>query len=196
MLLDPFEEQLDLPTVLVQGCDGQRWQCHVVGQKDQHLSRLRVLELDAPQVLGVVLAGVVPNLIPLALQVAAGRRPHLQVFGRDYDTPDGTCVRDYVHVQDLCAAHWLALQSLMGGAGSQQFNLGNGRGFSVQEVIDAVKRVTGRPLALMDQPRRWGDPARLVADPALAQRVLGWQAQFTDLDILIAHAWRWENRKC
>jgi UDP-glucose 4-epimerase len=66
----------------------------------------------------------------------------------------------------------------------------------VQEVIDAVKRVTGRPLALMDQPRRWGDPARLVADPALAQRVLGWQAQFTDLDILIAHAWRWENRKC
>jgi UDP-glucose 4-epimerase len=135
------------------------------------------------------------HLIPLALQVAAGRRPHLQVFGRDYDTPDGTCVRDYVHVEDLCTAHWLALQSLMGGAGSQQYNLGNGRGFSVQEVIDAVKRVTGRPLAVMDKPRRLGDPARLVADPALAQRVLGWQAQFTDLDTIIAHAWGWENRQ-
>ena len=135
------------------------------------------------------------HLIPLALQVAAGRRPHLQVFGRDYDTPDGTCVRDYVHVQDLCAAHWLALQSLMGGAGSQQYNLGSGRGFSVQEVIDTVQRVTGRPLAVMDQPRRLGDPARLVADPALAQRVLGWQAQFTDLDTIIAHAWRWETQQ-
>ena len=137
------------------------------------------------------------HLIPLVLQVAAGRRPHLQVFGRDYDTPDGTCIRDYVHVTDLCSAHALALQSLMAGQGAdcQAYNLGSGHGFSVQEVIDTAQKVSGRSVAVMDSPRRPGDPSRLVADPTLARHNLGWQPQHSDLRTLIEHAWRWETRK-
>ena len=136
------------------------------------------------------------HLIPLVLQVASGRRSHLQVFGRDYDTPDGSCARDYVHVEDLCSAHGLALQALMAdsGAACQAYNLGSGHGFSVQEVIETAQRVTGRPIAVLDCPRRQGDPARLVADPTLARQQLGWQAQHSDLHTLIAHAWRWETR--
>lgn len=134
------------------------------------------------------------HLIPLTLQVAAGRRPHLQVFGRDYDTPDGTCVRDYVHVEDLCSAHGLALNALMAGSGSQAFNLGSGHGFSVQEVIDTARQVSGRSIAVLDSPRRAGDPARLVADPTLARQQLGWQPRHSDLRTLIEHAWRWETR--
>jgi UDP-glucose 4-epimerase len=136
------------------------------------------------------------HLIPLVLQVAAGRRPHLQVFGRDYDTPDGTCVRDYVHVEDLCSAHWLALQSLMKAeaAGCQAYNLGSGHGFSVQEVVDTARQVSGRPIAVLDSPRRPGDPSRLVADPTLARQALGWHPQHSDLRTLIEHAWRWETR--
>ena len=136
------------------------------------------------------------HLIPLVLQVAAGRRPHLQVFGRDYDTPDGTCVRDYVHVEDLCSAHWLALQSLMKeeAEGYQAYNLGSGHGFSVQEVIDTAQKVSGRSVAIIDSPRRAGDPSRLVADPTLARQKLGWQPQFSELRTLIEHAWRWETR--
>lgn len=136
------------------------------------------------------------HLIPLVLQVAAGRRQHLQVFGRDYDTPDGTCVRDYVHVEDLCSAHWLALQSLMKAeaAGCQAYNLGSGHGFSVQEVIDTAQKVSGRSVAIIDSPRRAGDPSRLVADPTLARQKLGWQPQFSELHTLIEHAWRWETR--
>lgn len=136
------------------------------------------------------------HLIPLALQVAAGRRPHLQVFGRDYDTPDGTCVRDYVHVEDLCSAHALALQALMTGAGaaSQAYNLGSGHGFSVQEVIDTAQLVSGRAIAVHDSPRRAGDPSHLVADPTLARQQLGWQPRHTELRTLVEHAWRWETR--
>lgn len=137
------------------------------------------------------------HLIPLVLQVASGRRPHLQVFGRDYDTHDGTCVRDYVHVEDLCSAHWLALQSLVAGHGAdcQAYNLGSGHGFSVQEVIDTAQKVSGRSVAIIDSPRRAGDPSRLVADPTLARQKLGWQPQFSELRTLIEHAWRWENRQ-
>ncbi|MDP4622633.1 MAG: UDP-glucose 4-epimerase GalE [Hydrogenophaga sp.] len=137
------------------------------------------------------------HLIPLVLQVAAGRRPHLQVFGRDYDTPDGTCVRDYVHVEDLCSAHWLALQSLMKeeAEGYQAYNLGSGHGFSVHEVIDTAQKVSGRSVAIIDSPRRAGDPSRLVADPTLARQKLGWQPQFSELRTLIEHAWRWETRQ-
>lgn len=137
------------------------------------------------------------HLIPLVLQVASGRRPHLQVFGRDYDTHDGTCVRDYVHVEDLCSAHWLALQSLMAGHGAdcQAYNLGNGHGFSVQEVIDTAQKVSGRSVAVIDSPRRTGDPSRLVADPTLARQKLGWQPQFSELRTLLEHAWRWETRQ-
>lgn len=135
------------------------------------------------------------HLIPLVLQAASGRRPHIGVFGRDYDTPDGTCIRDYIHIEDLCSAHWLALQSLMGGAGSQAYNLGNGHGFSVQEVIDTAQRVTGRKVPVVNEPRRAGDPARLVADASLVRQQLGWQPKFADLDTIVAHAWAWETRK-
>jgi len=134
------------------------------------------------------------HLIPLILQAASGRRPSISVFGRDYGTPDGTCIRDYVHISDLCSAHWLALMSLMNGAGSQRYNLGNGQGFSVQEVIDSALRVTGRKIQVADALRRVGDPARLVADATLATQQLGWQPRFSDLDLILAHAWQWEQR--
>jgi UDP-glucose 4-epimerase len=134
------------------------------------------------------------HLIPLVLQAASGRRPHISVFGRDYETPDGTCIRDYVHIADLCEAHWLALQSLMNGAPSQAYNLGNGHGFSVQEVIDTAEAVTGRKIAVVNAPRREGDPARLVADATLARQQLGWKPQYADLATIVEHAWKWETR--
>jgi len=134
------------------------------------------------------------HLIPLVLQAASGRRPSISVFGRDYGTPDGTCIRDYIHIQDLCSAHWLALQSLMNGADSQAYNLGNGNGFSVQEVIDTAEKVTGRTISIVNGPRRDGDPARLVADSRLAREKLGWQPQYADLATIIEHAWKWETR--
>ncbi|MGM9424837.1 UDP-glucose 4-epimerase GalE [Hydrogenophaga sp. MI9] len=134
------------------------------------------------------------HLIPLVLRAASGRRPHITVFGRDYDTPDGTCIRDYVHINDLCSAHWLALQSLLSGGGSQAFNLGNGSGFSVQQVIDTARRVTGREIPVQYADRRAGDPARLVADATRAVAQLGWAPRYAALDTLIEHAWRWEQK--
>ena len=138
------------------------------------------------------------HLIPLVLRAASGRAPDIKVFGRDYDTPDGTCIRDYVHVEDLCSAHRLALDGLMQGQASNAYNLGNGSGFSVAEVIAASERVTGRSIPVTDQPRRAGDPPRLVADASRARAELGWQPQYADLDIIIAHAWAWEQQlaKC
>lgn len=135
------------------------------------------------------------HLIPLVLQAATGRRPHITVFGRDYDTPDGTCIRDYVHVDDLCQAHLLALRHLWAGAASAAYNLGNGAGFSVQEVITAAQRVAGLPVPVVYGERRAGDPARLVADSRLAQEVLGWAPRYADLETIIAHAWGWEQRR-
>ena len=134
------------------------------------------------------------HLIPLVLQAASGRRSHVSVFGRDYDTPDGTCIRDYIHVSDLCEAHWLALQSLLQGAPSQAYNLGNGQGFSVQQVIDAAEGITGMPVAVVDGPRRAGDPARLVADARLARQHLGWQPRHAELSTIVRHAWQWEQK--
>jgi UDP-glucose 4-epimerase len=134
------------------------------------------------------------HLIPLVLQAASGRRPHISVFGRDYDTPDGTCVRDYIHVNDLCQAHLRALEHLAGGAASAAFNLGNGQGFSVQEVIDTARQVTGRDIPVVDAERRPGDPAVLVADSQQAREVLGWAPQFAHLATIVEHAWNWERR--
>ena len=134
------------------------------------------------------------HLVPLVLQAASGRRAHIAVFGRDYDTPDGTCIRDYIHIVDLCEAHWLAVQHLAQGGASDAFNLGNGNGFSVQEVIDTAEQVTGLPIAVQEGPRRAGDPARLVADATRARNVLGWQPQYADLATIIQHAWQWETR--
>ncbi len=134
------------------------------------------------------------HLIPLVLQAASGRRPHVTVYGRDYDTPDGTCIRDYIHVSDLCEAHWLALQSLLGDGPSQAYNLGNGQGFSVQQVIDAAERLTGARIRVLEGPRRAGDPARLVADARLARQRLGWRPRLSELDTIVHSAWRWEQK--
>jgi len=144
------------------------------------------------------------HLIPLVLQAASGRRAAITVFGRDYPTADGTCVRDYIHVNDLATAHALALDYLLQGGASAAFNLGNGTGFSVQQVIDVAREVTARPVAIagaqrsgttikvVEAPRRPGDPPILVADASRAREVLGWQPQLADLPTIIDHAWRWE----
>jgi len=133
------------------------------------------------------------HLIPLILQAASGRRDSIKVFGGDYDTPDGTCIRDYIHIVDLCEAHILGLEHLWNDKGSAVFNLGNGQGFSVQEVIDAVRRVSGSDFKVIHDERRAGDPARLVADSTKAREMLGWAPQYADLDTIILHAWNWET---
>ncbi|MCA0324925.1 MAG: UDP-glucose 4-epimerase GalE [Proteobacteria bacterium] len=134
------------------------------------------------------------HLIPLVLQAASGRRSDISVHGTDYDTPDGTCVRDYIHVADLAEAHLLALETLARKDSSDAFNLGNGNGYSVKQVIDSVRRVTGRDVTVRHGPRREGDPAVLVADSARAQALLGWHPRHADLDTIVDHAWRWEQR--
>jgi len=135
------------------------------------------------------------HLIPLVLRAAAGVNPNVKVFGRDYPTPDGTAIRDYIHVIDLCEAHLAAIDYLMQGGETRALNLGVGRGFSVQEVIDAAKRVTGRDFKVVTQGRRPGDPAQLVSDPSLANEVLGWKARFVDLDTIVAHNWQWQLKQ-
>jgi len=132
------------------------------------------------------------HLIPLVLQAASKRRESITVYGQDYDTPDGTCIRDYIHINDLCQAHLLALEQLLGGAESAAYNLGNGAGFSVKQVIDVAREVTEQPIPVVMGKRRAGDPACLVANSKLAQTMLGWQLQYADLATIIAHAWQWE----
>ncbi len=133
------------------------------------------------------------HLIPLVLRAATSQRP-VTVFGTDYDTPDGTCIRDYIHVNDLGEAHLLALQRLWDGVGSAAYNLGNGNGFSVREVIDTARKVTGCEIPVVYGERRPGDPARLVADAHRARADLGWTPRYADLATIIAHAWQWETR--
>jgi UDP-glucose 4-epimerase len=133
------------------------------------------------------------HLVPLVLQAASGRRANIQVFGQDYDTPDGTCIRDYIHIIDLCEAHLLALDRLHAGAPSAAYNLGNGNGFSVKEVIDTAERVTGMRIARVYGERRAGDPARLVAEAKLARAELAWRPRFDRLDTIVRHAWAWEQ---
>ncbi len=135
------------------------------------------------------------HLIPLVLQAASGYRPNISVFGRDYQTADGTCIRDYIHVRDLADAHRLAIEHLLRTGSSDQFNLGNGNGYSVAEVIEVAKRVTGRAIEVVDGPRREGDPAKLVANSTKAKAVLGWNPQFADLETIVKHAWAWEQRQ-
>jgi UDP-glucose 4-epimerase len=132
------------------------------------------------------------HLIPLVLDVALGRRPSVKIFGDDYPTPDGTCIRDYIHVSDLTDAHLLALNAL-GRVDKIICNLGNGKGFSVQEVIESARRVTGHPIPAELHPRRAGDPAVLVASSDKAVRELGWQPRYTDLDEIIRTAWEWHQ---
>ena len=132
------------------------------------------------------------HLIPLVLQAASGRRPAVAVYGADYPTRDGTCVRDYVHVNDLCDAHLLALEWLEGGGGRAAFNLGSESGATVMEVIEAARRETGAPIDARIEARRAGDPAVLVASCEQARRVLGWSAKRSDLATIVRDAWRWE----
>ncbi len=132
------------------------------------------------------------HLIPNVLAAAAGRRPFVSVFGAGYPTPDGTCVRDYIHVADLGAAHLLALDFLRAGGKSEFFNLGNGKGYTVLQVIESAKRVTGRKFEVRMQGPRAGDPSHLVADASKARRVLGWEPQHPELDDIVASAWRYE----
>lgn len=131
------------------------------------------------------------HLIPLVLQAAAGLAPHVEVFGDDYPTEDGTCIRDYVHVSDLANAHVLALDALESGAPSDVFNLGTGRGHSVRQVIEAAQRVTGKTIPVVFGARRPGDPAELLADPAKANGLLRWRPERTSIDVQIGDAWRW-----
>jgi UDP-glucose 4-epimerase len=132
------------------------------------------------------------HLIPLILQAASGRRQNITVFGRDYKTPDGTCIRDYIHILDLAEAHWLALQYLQADGQTTAFNLGNGSGYSVESVIQAARRVTGKAIPVQEGQRREGDPARLVANADKIKLKLGWQPVYADLDAIVAHAWQWE----
>jgi UDP-glucose-4-epimerase GalE len=135
------------------------------------------------------------HLIPLVLDAAAGKRPSVTVFGTDYPTPDGTPLRDYIHVCDLARAHVLAIEYLLKGGETLAVNLGTGRGVSVRQLIDTVRRVTGREVIACDAPRRPGDPSILVADPTKAHAVLGWAPERSDLATIIADAWRWHDKR-
>lgn len=135
------------------------------------------------------------HLIPLVLQVASGRREVIARFGSQFATPDGSCVRDYIHVQDLCTAHLLALRKLADGAPTAVYNLGNGNGHSVNEVIAAARRVTGHAIPVRDDPPRAGDPPVLVADASRARADLGWTPQYPEIETIIAHAWNFERKQ-
>ena len=134
------------------------------------------------------------HLIPLVLDAALGTRNGVDIYGTDYDTDDGTCVRDYIHVSDLAAAHIAALDYLRAGGDSNIFNLGNGKGFSVRNIIDTAARVSGRTIAAREVARRAGDPAVLIGDASRAARVLGWRPQYTDIGAIIETAWRWHMK--
>lgn len=133
------------------------------------------------------------HLIPLILQVPLGKRKFISIFGTDYPTPDGTCIRDYIHVTDLAQAHILAAKYLMAGNKSDIFNLGNGVGFSVKEVIETARKVTGHPIPAKEEGRRAGDPAQLIASSAKAREILGWKPEHDSLEEIIASAWKWHK---
>jgi UDP-glucose 4-epimerase len=133
------------------------------------------------------------HLVPIVLQAALGKRPHVAIFGDDYPTPDGTCIRDYIHVSDLADAHLLAVDRLRRGEGSAVYNLGSGRGWSVREIIEQARRETGRDIPIVIEPRRAGDPAVLVASAERAKRELGWQPRRSDIGTIIRTAWAWHT---
>ena len=135
------------------------------------------------------------HLIPLILAVAAGERPFVEIYGTDYDTPDGTCIRDYIHVTDLAQAHILSLEALLNGATRRVYNLGNQRGFSVSEVVDVARMVTSHPIPVRESSRRKGDPAVLVASSERIKKELGWKPQYDDCKAIVETAWGWEKKK-
>ncbi|HTH45274.1 MAG TPA: NAD-dependent epimerase/dehydratase family protein, partial [Oxalicibacterium sp.] len=132
------------------------------------------------------------HLIPLALRAAMGQVNHFTLYGDDYDTADGSCIRDYIHVADLCAAHLLAIRHLRAGKESDRFNLGNGNGYSVREVLRTVERIVGKPCDVRIAARRIGDPGTLVADAAKARALLGWRPRYTSLEDIVRHTFHWE----
>lgn len=134
------------------------------------------------------------HLIPLILDAAIGKRENIKIFGTDYDTEDGTCIRDYIHVTDLADAHMLALKYLDEGNESNEFNLGNGKGFSVREVIDSVRKVTGRDFKVVETERRPGDPAILIGSSQKAKDILKWDPQYVDIDTIVESAWNWHKK--
>lgn len=133
------------------------------------------------------------HLIPLVLDAAAGKRSDIKVFGTDYDTPDGSCIRDYIHVYDLAAAHLLALHHLEKGNNSDFFNLGNEKGTSVLEVVDTVRKITGKKFRITLTDRRPGDPSKLVGSHQKAKKILGWNPIYGDIEIIVRHAWKWHE---
>jgi UDP-glucose 4-epimerase len=135
------------------------------------------------------------HLLPLVLLTALGQREQIAIFGTDYDTPDGTCVRDYIHVCDLASAHVLGLEYLLKGGNTATFNLGNGNGFSVKQVIDTARQVTGRSIPAVEHPRRPGDSPVLIGSSEKAKTILGWSPQFAALDLIVAHAWTWHQAR-
>lgn len=135
------------------------------------------------------------HLIPLVLQTALGKRDSISIFGTDYPTPDGTCIRDYIHVTDLASAHVLGLEYLLAGNDSQTFNLGNGNGFSVNQVIEAAREITGREIKVVECDRRPGDPPALVGSSEKARSILGWQSQYADIHQIMTHAWNWHQQR-
>jgi UDP-glucose 4-epimerase len=135
------------------------------------------------------------HLIPLVLLTALGKRDAITVFGTDYPTPDGTCVRDYIHVTDLAEAHVLGVKHLLQNQTSEIFNLGNGNGFSVKEVIEAAKKVTGREIKVIESDRREGDPPALVGSGEKAKKMLGWNPKYADLNLILQHAWQWHQQR-
>ncbi|MBS0017033.1 MAG: UDP-glucose 4-epimerase GalE [Arthrospira sp. SH-MAG29] len=135
------------------------------------------------------------HLIPLTLFTALGKRDHISIFGTDYPTPDGTCIRDYIHVSDLADAHVLGLQYLLSGGKSEFFNLGNGNGFSVKEVIESAREITGREIKTVECDRRPGDPPSLVGTSEKAQQILGWNPQYSQIHDIISHAWQWHQKR-
>ena len=135
------------------------------------------------------------HLIPLVLMAAMGKQESIAIFGTDYPTRDGTCIRDYIHVTDLAQAHVLGLEYLLKGGNSDFFNLGNGNGFSVKEVIETARQVTGTAIAAVERDRRPGDPPALVGSGEKARRVLGWSPEYADLSQILTHAWQWHQKR-
>jgi UDP-glucose 4-epimerase len=134
------------------------------------------------------------HLIPLVLQTALGRRKKIDLYGTDYDTPDGTCIRDYIHVDDLCEAHVLGLEKLLEGSNSATYNLGNENGYSVKEVLTAAESITGKAIKKEFQKRRTGDPSQLIANSTKAKKELGWQPKYESIEKIISDAWTWEQK--
>lgn len=135
------------------------------------------------------------HLIPLVLQTALGKRESISIFGTDYETPDGTCIRDYIHVNDLASAHILGLEYLLKGGNTDFLNLGNGAGFSVREVIETAEKITAKEIKVVESDRRPGDPPILVGSSAKAKKILGWSQKYSDLNHIISHAWQWHQKR-